>query len=214
MKALFGLFVLVVCVSFSQFSNCQTVSKISFGAQGGAGVSSFQGLLEPGLGYNGGFTFSYKFADRFSVQSGINYDHKQTWDEILLVNDDMEPLYNANIKHIFEFVSVPVLANLNFGKKLTYFVNAGPYFAFLLKQKMLVNDEMQNTSSVTTNTDSYNRFEIGFSLGAGLAIPINDNSNLSFSLRNNLGLNSLSKPAGSTFKTNSTLLLVGVNFNL
>ena len=214
MKALIGFFVLVFCVSFSQFSNCQSVSKINFGAQGGAGVSSFQGLLEPGLGYNGGLTFSYKFADRFSVQSGINYDHKQTWNEILVVNDDREPLYNANIKHSFEFVSVPVLANFNFGKKLTYFVSAGPYFAYLLKQKMIQNDELQNTVQETTNTGSYNRLEVGFSLGAGISIPIKDNLNLSISLQNNLGLNSLSKPAGSTFKTNSTLLQLGVNFNL
>jgi long-subunit fatty acid transport protein len=214
MKALIGFFVLVFCVSFSQFSNCQSVSKTSFGAQGGAGVSSFQGLLEPGLGYNGGLTFSYKFADRFSVQSGINYDHKQTWDEIIVVNNDMEPLYNAKIKHSFEFVSVPILANFKFGNKLTYFVSAGPYFAYLLKQKMIENDELQNAIRETTNTDSYNRLEVGFSLGAGLAIPINDNLNLSISLQNNLGLNSLSKPAGSTFKTNSTLLLLGVNFNL
>lgn len=214
MKSVFRVFIVVCFVSFFHLSYAQTVSKISFGAQGGAGVSSFQGLLEPGLGYNGGLTFSYKFADRFSVQSGINYDHKQSWDEILVVNDDREPLYNANIKHSFEFVSVPVLANFNFGNKLTYFVNAGPYFAYLLKQKMIQNDELQNTVQETTNTGSYNRLEVGFSLGAGLAIPINDNLNLSISLQNNLGLNSLSKPAGSTFKTNSTLLLLGVNFNL
>jgi hypothetical protein len=180
------------------------------GIEGGFGVGSFQSLLGAGLGYAGGLTIDYKITDIISVKTGINYDYKQAWDNILVLDSVQEPLYSANIKHSYEFLNMPILMNFKFGNKISYYVNAGPYFAFLLKQTMLVNDEILNSTIETENTDSYRRLEIGLTVGAGVLIPLNDKFGLSLGLRNNLGLNSLSKPEGSTFKTNSTLLLAGL----
>jgi len=191
--------------------SAQEVSKFKLGFEGGAGVSVFQGLLKPGMGYNGGFTCTYMFTDLISVKSGVNYDHRQSRDEILLHNMNGDVLSHYKNKFNYDFVSMPVLLKLNFGNHIKFFVETGPEIAYLVNRTFLSEDQILNTTTLRNYTDLNNRFDIRVDFGIGMCFPLSDKLDLSFNFRNSFGFGDLSN---TTIKSNSTLLLVGMSFGL
>lgn len=210
-KEFIAITVLLVMFSSSIFAQS---GKFSLGVEGGAGISNTRGLFEPGLGYTGQIFCDYHLSKIFSTHIGFGYEQKGAYDEIIVTDNNGASLYNSEIKQGFDFLTLPVLVRANFGSRINYFVNAGPFFNYLLKQSSQVDDSNSDLTSEINNTSSYERFEVGFSLGAGLAISLIEKINLSFEIRNNLGLTNLSKIEGATAKTNSAQLLVGLAYSL
>jgi hypothetical protein len=69
-----------------------------------------------------------------------------------------------------------------------------------------------NSDGESNNTSSYNRLDVGISLGIGLQYPINEKLILSSEIRGNMGLaNAL--PNGD-LKVNSVNLLLGIAYRL
>lgn len=202
------LFLTIISTIYAQSS------KFNVGIEGGMGISNTRGILESGIGYTGGLFCQYDLSKIFSAHVGFGYEQKGANDDIKVTDSTGNPLYQVSIKQNYDFLTMPVLVHADFGSKLNYFVNAGPYFSFLLKQSLQVDDPNNNSTSETDNTSNYNRFETGFSLGVGLSFSIIEKLSLSFEMRNNLGLTNLSKIEGATAKTNSAHFLVGLSYRL
>ena len=195
-------------------SICAQSNKFNVGIEGGTGISNTRGFWDSGIGYAGGLFCQYDLSKIFSAHVGFGYEQKGSKYDINAADSTGEVQYYASIKQNYEFLTMPVLIRANFGSKINYFVNAGPYFSYLLKQSSKVDDSNNNSTYETDNTSDFKRFETGFSFGVGLSFSIIERLSLSFEIRNNLGLTNLSKTEGATAKTNSAHLLAGLSYRL
>lgn len=210
-KVLIAKTLLLIIFSSSIYAQS---SKFNLGIEGGAGISKVGALYDSGLGYTGQIFGQYNITKIFSAQLGFGYEQKNGNDQITVTDNFGNPLYNMKISQNFDFLTLPVLVRAKFGSKINYFVNAGPYFGYLLKQYSQTNDSNNNSSNEIDNASNFKRFETGLSLGIGISLPLKEKLALSFEVRDNLGLTNLSKTEGATLKTNSTHLLLGLSYSL
>jgi Outer membrane protein beta-barrel domain len=124
-------------------------------------------------------------------------------------------LYSETIKIKYLPFNTKIKSKI-FGQKVQFFVNAGPYFGYLIKQTFVrTGDNIPTTTS--NNTSLNNWFDTGISTGLGLSVPIKTKFAFSFEVRNNLGLYNVSDvPAinNGTIKTNSINFLFGFTYKL
>ena len=188
-------------------------SKISIGIEGGAGLSNAAiGVGQASPGYTTKLTSQYNLSDILSLNVGFGYERRSSEAHNIII-DSIYPqdwLVNWN----FDFLTMPVLVRASFGSKVKYFINAGPYFSYLIKEHGYVKDNIENTKTYSEGTDYYKRFESGISFGTGVSIPIAQQLSLLIEARGNVGLTNLSKTEGGTHKTNSAHILVGLSYHL
>lgn len=116
----------------------------------------------------------------------------------------------------FDYLTLPILVRATFGKKVQFFLNAGPYFGYLIKQTF-VSKGTNFPTTTSDNTSLDKRFDTGISTGLGISVPIKTKFAFSFEIRNNLGLFNVSAvPVANngTIKTNSTNFLLGFTYKL
>lgn len=218
------LIILLFLFPFSLFSQD---SKFVLGLQGGAGYSSMKHSFDysgtpvneiKGIrGYAGGITLQYNFYKFLSLHTEFLYEKKGNR---FIFNTPQESFiggrrYEVSSSEYF-YNKIPVLIRATFGKKIKYFGNAGPYFAFLQSQeniKYLTN----SNSDIIVRTYSdfmYQTFDFGISSGFGIIYPLDQRFNLSFELRNNYGLTNMIKDGPNTSYLNSTLGIFGLSYKI
>lgn len=101
-------------------------------------VQSMKGNITPSYG----LIFSYVDTKIVGLQVEINYKSK-SWEEI--------PSATNTFSSQLDYLEIPMLTTIHFGKKLKFFVNFGPYLAILLKQSQ--------TTNVSTTSDAYQYYE-------------------------------------------------------
>ncbi|WP_430403777.1 porin family protein [Fluviicola sp.] len=86
-----------------------------------------------------GFIFQYNTKKILSFKTGFSYQRKGTQLLGRFVNNDY--YYNntyyysvGQSTYSFDYISLPFLVKASFGKKVKFFVNAGPYIGFLLSR--------------------------------------------------------------------------------
>lgn len=126
------------------------------------------------------------------------------------------PIGELTAHSSIDYLTFPVLVRATFGNKIQYFINAGPYFGYLLKDRLVSKGD-----NIPTATDDYTafdkRFDTGISTGVGLFVPLNTKFAVSFEIRNNLGLYNISAfpvTNNGTIKTNSTNFLFSFTYKL
>lgn len=205
-------FILFLFIIYS--TTCQAqVNKFNIGIEGGPSIIFMRGneiiksYQKASIGYSGGIFFQYNFKKILSLRTSISYERKgsvSSKDYFYIVGASFT---NTPIKNNFKYLSMPILLRATFGKGLQYFVNAGPYFGYLIQQNF-TSEELPTRD----NTSVYKRLDLGLSLGLGLIVPIRKKFSFSFEVRNNLGLFDTSDApvyGGGTIKTNSTVALLG-----
>lgn len=170
----------------------------------------------PVICYTGGFYFQYNLPKYFSLYTSINIERKSTVSKGTWTDGNGNFIANYFDKSNFDFLTIPLLAKVNFGKKVKFFINVGPFVSYLIKETYIV--EVTDFPRLTgDNSNLYEKFDIGVSEGLGLSIPIVKRLVLSCELRNNLGFQNIVKVPRTDFrtaKTNSTYFLIGFGFNL
>jgi hypothetical protein len=168
------------------------------------------------MGFTGGLSFQYNFKKIISLRTNIAFERKgsvltsQTTD--IIGNPLGEITTNTN----FDYLTFPILVRATFGKKIQYFVNAGPYFGYLIKQTF-VSKRDNIPPIISDNTSLDKRFDTGISTGLGFSVPIKTKFAFSFEVRNNIGLYNVSAvPVANngTIKTNSTNFLFGFTYKI
>ncbi|MCA6364433.1 MAG: PorT family protein [Bacteroidetes bacterium] len=218
MKSIFAFFL----ISISLAANAQ-FNRLDIGVQGGVsraslyGNSSIYGGHKARMGYAGGLFAQYNFTPHIALRSGVSFERKGSTLELTMMDITGAEIGTFRGKETFDYLTVPLLFRFSFGKKIQYFVNAGPYVGFLLKQTEYI--EAFQILPETTNdlTANFKKNEFGASLGAGVNYALNDSYVFSVEVRNNLGLNNLSALPlinMGTIKTNALGLLVGLHYRL
>jgi hypothetical protein len=192
------------------------------GVEGGGGLSTLRGNqvlnnLDPLLGYTGGLWIRYDFKRFFTLKTGVYYDLKGTTGDIGIVDTAGNKLGTFKVKQSFNYISVPLLARLNFGKKVSWFINAGPYMCILLRQTVTSESALIFfPSGESDGTNDFNRTDFGVSMGIGLSFTI-DKIILSMEARDNLGLINISKLplyGSGSIKTNAANMVFGIGYKL
>lgn len=213
----FGLFLL---------TNLETTygqtNKFDIGVEGSPSLIFLRGndiidnLHKPTIGFSTGLFFQYNFKKVVSLRTNIAFERKGSVLTSLTTDINGNQLGKMTTNTNFDYLTLPILVRTTFGQKVQVFVNAGPYFGYLIKQTFVSKvDNIPTTTSNNTTLDK--RFDTGITTGLGFSIPIKTKFAFSCEVRNNLGLYNVSAVPVSnngTIKTNSTNFLFGFTYKL
>ncbi len=177
---------LLICIS-AIVCNAQThySSNVSIGLKGGVDLSrvSFtpsvkQGLL---LGGNAGITFRYIEENHFGLIAEVNFEQRG-WRE------NFEE-YPYEYSRTLNYVQIPFLAHIYFGRRGKFFFNAGPEIGFMIGESTKANFDYKNLSSVSGFPTSLrityqyqlaaeNKVDYGISAGLGGEFSLNKRNSI------------------------------------
>lgn len=221
MKCLFSL---LLAISIHTFAFSQD-SKFEIGIQGGqnlvtmrhTGYTQYSYTLKSA--FSAGMSIQYNMNKHFSLRVEPGFE-KKGYD----TNYDSTFVENGNITRIvkglpitsnFNYITIPILLRASIGKKVKYFINAGPYLGILISQNIIYNHNVLDYDKPKYNTiNNYKTLDFGISTGIGMYIPMKNIFALSFEIRNNMGLTNISKSSNSTDKTSSIGLLIGLSYRI
>jgi hypothetical protein len=210
------IFVLSITVSFLFSSELKAqINKFEFGVEASPSFTFLKGsriekYYNGTLGFSGSITFQYNWGKRIALRTNIAYERKGGEGEFDFTDNYGASIGKGVVNLNFDYLTIPVLVRYTFGKRVKYFINGGSYFSYLIKQTLVFKGA--NSDGESNNTSSYNRLDVGISLGIGLQYPINEKLILSSEIRGNMGLaNAL--PNGD-LKVNSVNLLLGIAYRL
>jgi len=233
-------------------------AQVRIGAHGGLSIPSFRGS-ETDI-FTRGFTsrqgpFFGIFTDiglsrRFSLVVELNYTSqggkRNGWQPITSLPAELAPLFPdpnqppfANFKNetILDYVELPVMGRLNFGNKIRFFVNAGPYAGYLVRAKavtsgtsVLYYDEAHTIPVIippnpdpltipldadTPVKDSLKKWNFGLAFGGGVIFPAGP-GNLILEAHFQLGLSTIQKDVATSGKsqTGAVVISLGYEFSL
>ncbi|MFL9482050.1 porin family protein [Chitinophagaceae bacterium LWZ2-11] len=194
--------------------NASAQSKIFIGVKGGISIPNLvaSGDNPVTKGYSSisgpyfGIAAEFKMTPLFSIQTELNYSAQggQKKDKQAIPTANYAALFppgypipdyvyaNFKSKARLNYLELPVLARFNFNlnKKLTFFVNAGPYVGYLLSAKTVLSgssliyaDEaetqpfpigQQNFDSTQNLKNDIHKFNFGIQGGVGLTLKLKD----------------------------------------
>jgi len=162
------------------------------------------------IGYSGGLFLQYKVNNLLTIRTSISYErkgNKETFDSLSYTGSTIISTIQKNTN--LDYLIMPILVRANFGRQIQFFINGGPYLAYLIKQATVI--KLNNVPKQEFNLQYGFKFDYGISTGMGLSFPINEQFSASLEVRNNLGLRNLDNYERS--KTNSTNILLGLNYH-
>lgn len=197
-------------------------NKFDLGVEGGPsliflrGNSTIDNFHKPTMGFSGALFYQFNFKKVFSLRTSLGFERKGS--ELTTQPTDIfgNPVGEIATNTNFNYLTLPILVRATFGKKVQYFVNAGPYFGYLINQTFASKGYIIPTQT-SENKTLDKHFDTGISTGIGLSVPVKQKFALSFEVRNNLGLNNVSAVPladNGTIKTNSTNFIFGFNYKL
>ena len=213
--------ILITLIFFASLLFGQT-DKIETGIEIGPSLISLRGnnSLEShndlSIGFSSGLSFQYNLSIHLSIRTNVSFERKGVFSKVLATDENGYPIAELTVHSNYNYLTVPILGRLTFGKGIKFFVNAGPYFGYLIKQNDLIEPLWKFQEKIEfDNTDNFERLDYGLTTGFGANFPINNKLLLSLEIRNNLGLLNISAipiENEGTIKTNSTNLLIGIAY--
>jgi hypothetical protein len=151
------------------------------------------------IGLNVGVSADYYISDQWSIKAKLIYDQKGWNHTLILLGNNYYP---SNFK--FNYLTIPIMANLHFGKTRNWYLNLGPYMGILLNAKTTTNN--------IDLTNYINGPEAGLAAGIGLKFPIAGRSKFFIEYLGQGGVFDISKKNLVSYYNISGSLNVGINF--
>ena len=156
----------------------------SLGISGG-GVISYLYAQQPHtdaqfkMGLFGGLSSICTISERFSAEGGLYY-MQRGFRHDALVSIDYQTPQNHSLSHRFDYLTLPITANLAFGNKKQYFGSLGVFAAYLLKSQIISQRDLSaNTPGFKTNFENtIQPYDAGVVVGGGWMIPLNTTMDL------------------------------------
>ena len=199
MKFYLSLAAALLAVVMPLKANCQThyESNVAIGVKGGADLSrmffnpSVKQSFQPGA--IAGVTFRYIEENHFGLITELNYVQRG-WKENF---EDTPFSYSRRM----DYIMLPVMAHIYFGRRGKFFVNAGPEIGLRISDSYKSDFDILNTGSIPGfdqyhNTAQYTepvkqRVDYGICAGLGGEFNINRRNSLSLEVRFYYGLGNL-----------------------
>jgi hypothetical protein len=184
---------------------CKSQStKFQVGIEGGPSLSvirydeflNHDTYSDIGLFYTIGAAFQYNMNNKLSIKTNLSFERKGYQNT------------SGSFHYRFEYLVLPVLLKVNFGKKNWAFTNFGPYIGYLISQSIKFNNYVYKG-----NDSPYKKIDLGLTFGIGANIPIYNQLGLTIELRDNLGLMNIEIGTEDQTYTNSTVIQFGIVYN-
>ena len=169
----------------------------------------------PDVRYAAEFMFQYRFTNIIGLRTGLGYENKGARiNYVSLVDQSGNDISNGKVQFHQHYLTLPVLAEFTFGKKVQPFVNAGIYLGVLLNSKTVFRYGDNKTSDNITNDKQ--RIDVGVMASAGIKVPVKKSCFFVFEIRNNIGLLNVYKnnfPGSERYKTRNYSTSFNVGFS-
>ena len=207
------------------FLHAQTSNRYDWGIEGGPNFSDLRTKnynyyfieKKPSIFGSAGFIFQYNTKKILSFKTGFSFQRKGAQYQGLIYTDQFGN-YLGTAKNVvaLDYVTLPILVKASFGKRVQFFVNAGPYAGFLLSknEKTIIDTENGKEVYKDHNLSNLNRFDFGIASGIGISIPIKESWKIHAELRNYFGLTDMNPKDPYELYTNTTDLRVGLVYRL
>lgn len=175
-------------------------SEFYLGVGGGAMSTSldFMPTIQQAfmMGVKGGISTKVITEKHLGLVAEVNYA-KRGWTE------EFDPELDFSYSRILDYLEIPVLTHIYFGKKLRFIVNAGPQISILLNDKQTMSqalaDDIAEKQAADpeapigvqySSSDALKKFDYGLTGGAGLELKMG-RGNLNLEGRYYFGLGDL-----------------------
>lgn len=138
--------------------------KFAFGLKAGLNVSQIFGTGAQGInhfGFAGGIRFSYRFHDQFSFDPEVLYDMKGAARYANPDKGDYESFFVD-----LDYIEVPIIFNLHFGKRRNFSFEFGPSIGFLVRERITINGGVVNGSN-----SNFHIYDLSFLVGLNYNLP-------------------------------------------
>lgn len=217
MKRLAFLIFIMVSISITGVAQTHFDSRVDIGGRGGVTFSTV--MFKPsitgtfGMGYTAGLTFRYSEENHFGLIAEVNLVQRG-WAEKF---EDLP----YNYQRTLNYVEIPVMSHIYFGRRAKFFINAGPEIAYYLGDHIKSNFDYANTEDLEGFHDKNRRDEqltmqvsqkldFGIVAGLGSEFSINRRNSVAIEARVYYGIGNV-MPSGrqDTFSV-SNQLSIGV----
>jgi hypothetical protein len=202
------------------FSNSISKPKYSFGLYCGGGIS--KNIITSNIGkpnyfavpaISVGLNAEAKISKNWGFKIDPNYLKLGYSYNITFTDLNGKVLSKDKLNVSLNYFQIPLLVKYSFGKKVKYFINAGPYFGYLYKYSYTTENVFQTFMNSNSKLNS-----IDYGLTSGIGLTFNSEKKLGFNveLRNNLGFMNLSDVYNvydAKNKNFSFLLNFGIKYN-
>ncbi|MBL7922817.1 MAG: PorT family protein [Bacteroidia bacterium] len=170
-------------------------------------------FLEPEFRFTGGPTVYYPFHKHFAVKSNLFFESKGSGGILPLFDEAGEPLGIHETEVHYNYLTIPLLFDYYFGRRLKGNLTAGPYLGVMLNQNTTYTKPVGGESIVEKGTANFIPWDGGLVLGTGGRYTLSKRFTVSIEGRYNIGLtNIVSRPVmGSlTIYNLSTQIMLGI----
>ena len=188
-----------------------TFAQINIGLRQGVAASTFsdKGNLyndhNVTYSYTAGAFFTIPLCKSLAIQPEINYVRKGRSNETTELNTTVETDF------LLHYLQVPVLLQYRNDQLLNksgsvFFINGGPYAAFVLNTQTRVSNS--NEGSLIVPVENSNNTDWGASFGIGFQTPIRG-KDVRFDLRYDMGLTEIEQQP-TEYRTKALSLTIGI----
>lgn len=180
------------------------------------------------LGFNSGITLQYNFNPmvhpdstakntmHFGLKTGVLFERKGALTTPASLASAGFPAGNTTIHTQLDYITMPLLFEFTMGRanRVKFYEVFGPYVAVLANQTTIRENPDSGKVSLH-NPASYKRVDLGFSIGIGMEIPVQQKFYFHVEFRQNVGLfniNETAFPNDVVVQTSSTNLLMGFSY--
>ncbi|MGV3612519.1 MAG: porin family protein [Fluviicola sp.] len=213
---------LLIVLTFGSFSSFRAQnSMFDLGLEGGPNLSTVfistnysNVKTNPAIFGSAGFIFQYNFKNFLSIKTGLSYQRKGFRTSGTYINEDGNIYESGVTSSRLDYITFPVLVKASFGKKVQFFINAGPYAGYLLEKTDRLNIPGSSETINDPGTSGLSRWDFGAAGGIGIAIPIRTYWVVSVEGRNYTGLSDITPSPMVKWFTNTIDLRVGVAYKI
>ena len=181
----------IIILLFSIYNAESQVSKLELGIEGGPNISTVINSGITTVGFNGGYvagiTCMYKINDLVSIKTGLDYDVTGFTNTVTFTSNDGNTLMIENMTHTLNYLVLPVVVRASFGDNVRFFMNAGPYFGYLMSANGYSPGIGTIPSTNVNESTDFKRLDIGLTGGFGIGFPLKKGIILGLEARGNLG---------------------------
>jgi len=168
------------------------------------------------FGFAVGLGTSYVINNRFKIVVKIIFERKGG-----RRNGDLETFDSTTqTRHIYKgaayeidrlnYLTIPIILDYSFGRKVPFHIGIGPYLSRLLKAQSSFGNSILNQKFVVTLTDNYRKIDFGVTVSIGFEISLKKGYKVEISLVGTSGLINITPAYGLTEKTNALCFMISL----
>jgi len=202
--------ILIIIITFISLSINAQDKGFSIGLEAGPSYPNFRDFYDENefkICLNVGITTKYFINKYFSINSGIRYERKGATYHRMFTNKFSEPIKEGSFSWKLDYLVVPLLIELNLGKKVNFLLSTGPFLGYLFNKYSTFNNEPIENIFLEYS----NKFEFGITSNIGVLFKINKKLSIKIEGRNNWGISTITKYG--PLKTNSFAIITGISYS-